>query len=107
MAHELFSGFIKIHILHHAGEGEVYGLWLIEELAKHGYSISPGTLYPTLHSLEGAGYLSSEKRVVEGRQRRYYAITKAGTAALADARARLRELADEVLEPGDPATEAQ
>jgi DNA-binding PadR family transcriptional regulator len=42
-----------------------------------------------------------------GRQRRYYAITEAGTAALADARARLRELADEVLEPEDPATEAQ
>lgn len=98
MTHELFSGFIKIHILHHAGEGEVYGLWLIEELAKHGYSVSPGTLYPTLHGLEKAGYLASERRVVAGRQRRYYIITPAGKAALAEARAKLAELVGEVLE---------
>ncbi|MEE8392587.1 MAG: helix-turn-helix transcriptional regulator, partial [Anaerolineae bacterium] len=51
MLRELFLGFIKIHILHHAGQEPVYGLWLIEELAHHGYTVSPGTLYPTLHSL--------------------------------------------------------
>jgi PadR family transcriptional regulator PadR len=101
MTHEMFSGFIKIHILHHATEGEVYGLWLIEELAHHGYSVSPGTLYPTLHSLEKMGYLISEKRVVAGRRRRYYTITPTGRAALAEARARLEELATEVLGPED------
>jgi DNA-binding PadR family transcriptional regulator len=98
MAHDLLSGFIKIHILHHAGQQPVYGLWLMEELARHGYTISPGTLYPTLHGLERAGYLASEKRVVGGRQRRYYTITKIGEAALAEARAQLAELVDEVLE---------
>ncbi len=98
MAHDLLSGFIKIHILHHAGQQPVYGLWLMEELARHGYTISPGTLYPTLHGLERAGYLASEKRVVGGRQRRYYTITQIGEAALAEARAQLAELVDEVLE---------
>lgn len=98
MAHDLLSGFIKIHILHHAGQQPVYGLWLMEELARHGYTISPGTLYPTLHGLERAGYLASEKRVVGGRQRRYYTITPVGEAALAEARAQLAELVDEVLE---------
>ena len=98
MIHDLFSGFIKIHILHHADEREVYGLWLMEELAHHGYSISPGTLYPTLHGLEEAGYLASEKRVVGGRQRRYYTITPAGREALCEARAKLTELMSEVLE---------
>ena len=69
MLRDLFLGFIKIHILHHAGQEPVYGLWLMEEPTHHGYTISPGTLYPTLHSLEQAGYLSSEKRVVAGRHR--------------------------------------
>ena len=98
MLRDLLLGFIKIHILHHAGQQPVYGLWLMEELAHHGYTISPGTLYPTLHNLERAGYLISEKRVVEGRQRRYYTLTPAGEAALAEARARLAELVAEVLE---------
>lgn len=97
MLRDLFLGFIKIHILHHAGEQPVYGVWLMEELARHDYTISPGTLYPTLHSLEQAGYLTSEKRVVEGRQRKYYTITPTGEAALAEARARLEELVAEVL----------
>ncbi|HDH09973.1 MAG TPA: PadR family transcriptional regulator [Chloroflexi bacterium] len=98
MLRELFLGFIKIHILHHASQQPIYGLWMMEELARHGYAISPGTLYPTLHSLERAGYLTSDRRVVEGRQRRYYTITPAGKAALAEARARLAELVAEVLE---------
>jgi len=94
---DILSGFIRIHILHHAGEQPIYGLWLMEELTRHGYSISPGTLYPTLHNLEQAGYLVSEKRVVEGRRRKYYTLTPAGEAALAEARARLAELVGEVL----------
>jgi len=98
MLRELFLGFIKIHILHHASQQPIYGLWMMEELARHGYAISPGTLYPTLHSLERAGYLTSDRRVVEGRQRRYYTITPTGEAALAEARARLAELVAEVLE---------
>ncbi len=98
MLRDLLLGFIKIHILYHAGQQPVYGLWLMEELAWHGYTISPGTLYPTLHSLERAGYLTSEKRVVEGRQRRYYTLTPDGEAALAEARDRLAELVAEVLE---------
>lgn len=98
MLRDILSGFVKIHILHHASQQPIYGLWMMEELAHHGYTISPGTLYPTLHSLEQAGYLTSEKRVVQGRQRRYYTITPAGETALAEARARLAELVAEVLE---------
>jgi DNA-binding PadR family transcriptional regulator len=98
MPRELLLGFIKIHVLYHASRQPVYGLWLMDELARHGYTPSPGTLYPTLHSLERAGFLASEKRVVEGRQRRYYTLTPAGEAALAEARARLAELVAEVLE---------
>ncbi|NMC01995.1 MAG: PadR family transcriptional regulator, partial [Chloroflexi bacterium] len=49
LSRELFLGFVKAHILYHAGREAVYGLWLIEELARHGYELSPGTLYPILH----------------------------------------------------------
>jgi PadR family transcriptional regulator PadR len=97
MLREMLLGFIKIHILYHAGQQPVYGLWLMQELARHGYTLSPGTLYPTLHGLERAGYLTSETRVEGGRRRRYYTLTPDGQAALAQARARLKALVEEVL----------
>ena len=86
MLREFFLGFIKIHILHHAAEEPVYGLALIGELRRHGYELSPGTLYPVLHQLEEAGYLARADRVVEGKVRKYYVLTRRGRAALADAR---------------------
>lgn len=98
MLAEFFRGFIKIHILFHAEQGPVYGLQMAEELGHHGYtSLSPGTLYPTLHSLEEAGYLVAESVLVSGRWRKYYSITAAGQAALGEIKAKLAELAGEVL----------
>lgn len=69
---------IRLHILHHAAKAPIYGNWVIEELGRHGYKLSPGTLYPILHALERKGYLrSSRKR--DGRQlRRFYRATAAG-----------------------------
>ncbi|MFC5075862.1 PadR family transcriptional regulator [Kitasatospora cinereorecta] len=92
---------VRLHILHHAAEQEIHGAWMTEELARHGYNISPGTLYPTLHRLEADGLLISEQQVVDGRTRRVYAATEAGEEALAEDRRALRELAREVL--GDEA----
>ncbi|MGC2655704.1 MAG: PadR family transcriptional regulator [Mycobacterium sp.] len=88
---------IRLHILHHAAEDEVHGAWLTEELRNHGYQVSPGTLYPTLHRLEADGLLTSRHEVVDGRTRRVYLATAAGRAALAEDRRVLRELANEVL----------
>jgi DNA-binding PadR family transcriptional regulator len=68
------------------------------ELAEHGYAISPGTLYPTLHKMEAEGLLRSSKTVVEGRTRRVYTITPTGRRALRDAKRLLAELADELLD---------
>jgi len=97
MLRNFFLGFIKIHILHHAGEAPVYGLALIAELRRHGYELSPGTLYPVLHQLEEAGYLSRLHRVVDGKMRKYYALTRHGAAALTEVRAKTAELVGEVL----------
>jgi DNA-binding PadR family transcriptional regulator len=94
---EFQRGAVRLHILHHAAVEEIHGAWLTEELARHGYDISPGTLYPTLHRLEADGLLSSQQRVVEGRTRRVYRATRAGKHALAKDRKALAELAREVL----------
>lgn len=96
--HELLSGFVRLHVLHHAAEGEVYGQWMIEELARHGYKLSPGTLYPMLHAIEEKGYLAArdDQGGPGGRRRRLYTATDLGREALAVARERLRELVGEV-----------
>jgi len=95
---EFFLGFIKIHILYHAAEGPIFGVEMAEELARHGYRLGPGTLYPTLHRLEKEGYLQSCPKVVGGKVRRYYTITEKGKVALGEARRKIRELVAEVIE---------
>lgn len=90
-------GAVRLHILHHAAEGEIHGSWMAAELAEHGHSISPGTLYPTLHAMEREGLLRSRKRVVDGRARRVYRATAEGRRVLSRTRRALRELSDEVL----------
>lgn len=95
---EFVRGAVRLHVLHHAAEGGVHGAWMAAELAEHGYSISPGTLYPTLHRMEEEGLLRSANEVIEGRTRRVYTITPAGRRALRDAKRLLAELADEVLD---------
>ena len=97
---EFFLGFIKIHILYHAAQEPVCGVDLAEELGRHGYHVSPGTLYPTLHALERAGYLQSESRTVHGRRRKYYSATDDGHAVLQRARKQAGELLEEVQEDG-------
>jgi DNA-binding PadR family transcriptional regulator len=96
---DFFLGFIKIHILHHAGQEPVYGAALMAELRRHGYALSPGTLYPVLHELARAGYLRRLQRVVDGKLRKYYVLTPRGGQALRQARARIAELVGEVLGP--------
>jgi DNA-binding PadR family transcriptional regulator len=95
---EFFLGFIKIHILYHASLGSIYGMELIEELQRHGYQVSPGLIYPTLHSLEKNEYLQKEKRVVNGKVRIYYNITSEGVYILKEAKLKIRELVEEVMQ---------
>ncbi|MBL8794629.1 MAG: helix-turn-helix transcriptional regulator [Planctomycetia bacterium] len=96
--HELYSGLIRLHILHHAVREPVFGLWIIEELARHGYKLSAGTLYPMLHGLERKGYLRSAVKRTGGQARRYYRATAAGRKALRAAREKVRELFGELFE---------
>jgi DNA-binding PadR family transcriptional regulator len=93
---DLFSGFIKIHALHDASQHRIYGLWLIEELAEHGYHVSPGTLYPLLHSLEKS---SSSKATTRFMKERFDATTKSPRRAvqLRKSKMQLIELIGEVF----------
>ena len=95
---ELYGGLVRLHLLHHAAEGPIFGLGMIEELGRHGYRLSPGTLYPILHRLEQGGYLRSKPQSSGGRTRRVYRITKTGRLVLNEGREKVRELFGELFE---------
>jgi len=98
MDRNLYTGLIRLHILHHADEGPIFGQAMIDELSRHGYRLSAGTLYPILHGMERQGYLRSQLRLNGGRNRRVYRATAAGRRALVVARKRVRELFGEMFE---------
>src|SRR5215475_11886233 len=95
---DLYSGLIRLHILHHAEREEIFGLGIIEELARHGYKLSPGTLYPILHALERRGYLRSYEHREGKRIRRVYKATASGRKALAAAKTKVTELVGELFD---------
>ncbi|HTP32473.1 MAG TPA: PadR family transcriptional regulator [Candidatus Acidoferrales bacterium] len=95
---DLYSGLIRLHVLHHAAEEPIFGLGMIEELARHGYRISPGSLYPLLHGLEKKGYLRSREERNGRSLRRVYRATPRGRKALEAVRRQVRELFRELVE---------
>ena len=97
-----WGGFVRMHVLYHAIKEPIFGVEMMEELARHGYDVGAGTLYPLLHQLEEAGYLSVHTEVVAGKQRKYYRATPEGAAALEQAKTKLRELVSEVLDDHPP-----
>jgi PadR family transcriptional regulator len=96
-----FAGFIRLHILYHAGKEDICGVEIMEELQRHGYDLSPGTLYPILRQLHEAGYLLCKEAVVGGKRRKNFRITARGKKVLDDARTKVLELVSEVVEDRD------
>jgi PadR family transcriptional regulator PadR len=99
---DLELGAMRAHILHHASRAPVYGSWMLEELARHGYNLSYGTLYPALHRMEEEGLLIREDRVEGGKVRKYYEATEKGTRELERVKGMIRELYREVVEGEGP-----
>jgi DNA-binding PadR family transcriptional regulator len=95
---DLYGGLIRLHVLYHAAKEPIFGLGIIEELRRHGYRLSPGTLYPMLHAMEEAGYLRARARIVDGKTRRNYVVTAKGRNALAAAKIKVHELFGELFE---------
>ena len=115
-SHKPQFDFVEFHILHHASERSLYGLWMIEELAQHGYKLNASQLYPRFHRLQKRGYLKRRDQVVDGklrkyyrmissrwekaesgRRRKYYRITPEGRVYLREQKRRLTELISEAL----------
>jgi DNA-binding PadR family transcriptional regulator len=95
---DLLSGFVRLHILLHAADEPIYGAWIVDELARHGYKLSAGTLYPMLHAMEKKGYLTSHEERHGSTVRRYYRATDFGREGLAVAHRQARELFGELVE---------
>lgn len=93
----LFSGLIRLHVLHHAVKKPFFGLWMKEELEEHGYQISPGTLYPLLHGMEKKGLVTSFEERDGQFIRKFYKATPKGRRALADAKKKVVELYGELV----------
>jgi PadR family transcriptional regulator len=93
---DLLLGFVKVHVLFHASRKPVYGVGIQAELERHGYKLSPGTLYPLLHSLEAADLLERDERVVDGKVRKYYKATAQGRLVLKETRKKAVELVEEI-----------
>lgn len=95
---KILLGFIRVHILHHAAEKDgIYGVWMIAELERHGYRISPGTLYPILHEMEEKGLLRVAKKNVNGKIRKVYRATRKGSSTLEGLKDFVSELSREVV----------
>lgn len=95
---DLYSGLIRLHILFHAAQGPIFGLGIMEELARHGYRLSPGTLYPLLHGLERKGLLRSSEMRLDSHIRRMYRATPLGRHVLKLSKERVQELFGELFE---------
>jgi DNA-binding PadR family transcriptional regulator len=99
LTREILLSLWKVHILHHAAEHPVIGQWVLSELRRHGYDISPGTLYPLLKRMERNGWLRSDAAGGDrSRRRRYYNLTTRGATVLAVLREAVAELHHEVVE---------
>lgn len=94
---QLSVDFVELHILHHASQDPIYGLWMMEELGRHGYRLNGSQLYPKLHRLERQGLLGHRRKVVNGKLRKYYHVTARGRRYWATQKRRLVELASEAL----------
>ena len=98
---EILLAFWKVHILHHAEERRIYGQWLLEELRRHGFQVSPGTLYPLLARMQKAGWLHLVRNARANsspKARREYVLTSKGARLLAQLRRQVEELHHEVIE---------
>ena len=66
----------------------------LEQVADHRFTLNQGTLYPALVRLEQKGWIKGTWDTTEnGREAKYYAITRAGTRALDKQAERWRRLA--------------
>lgn len=96
----LISGSTSMLLLRLLEDQDMYGYEMIETLQKKSnnvFVLKAGTLYPLLHALEGKNYLTSYESGVNGKQRKYYSITKEGRKYLKSRKEEWQEYQTAVL----------
>jgi DNA-binding PadR family transcriptional regulator len=94
---DFLRGFVKMYVLWRASDGEVYGLEILNEMRRLGFALSPGTLYPALHSLLREQDVTVRTRVVNGKIRKCYRLTTKGRRELDEVKKRLRVMVHKVF----------
>jgi transcriptional regulator len=93
----LLQGTLDLLILKALSTGELHGLGVsrrIEQITGGTFSVQPGSLFPALHRLEEAGWLSSSWDASDNNRRaKYYALTKAGRKQLSEETANWNRIA--------------
>ena len=100
MEGEMLKGHLDMIVLAAMVDGPAHGYGVIQEIKRRSggaFDLPEGTIYPTLHRLEKAGYLASHWTTAEsGRKRRVYKMTRRGERALSDHRALWQRFADAI-----------
>lgn len=82
----LLQGTLDLLILKTIGDGEFHGLGIsrrIEQITQGTFQVKPGSLFPALHRMEEAGWLSSSWGESENNRRaKFYRRTRAGERQL-------------------------
>lgn len=94
---DFLRGFVKIYTLWRAGQCDVYGLQILEEMKGLGFNLSPGTLYPALHALLQERDVTVHEQVVQGKRRKCYRLTAKGRKELNEVHERLAVLMRKVF----------
>jgi PadR family transcriptional regulator PadR len=93
----LLQGTLDLLILKALGTGELHGLGVsrrIEDITRGAFAVQPGSLFPALHRLEEAGWLTSSWGPSENNRRaKYYALTRAGKKQLGEETAQWKRIA--------------
>jgi PadR family transcriptional regulator PadR len=93
----LLQGTLDLLILKALSSGELHGLGVsrrIEQITGGTFRVQPGSLFPALHRLEEAGWLSSFWQASENNRRaKFYELTRAGRRQLGEETAQWNRIA--------------
>ena len=82
----LLQGTLDLLILKSLALGELHGLGVarrVEQITRGTFQVKPGSLFPSLHRMEEAGWLSASWGASENNRRaKYYRLTAAGRRTL-------------------------
>jgi transcriptional regulator len=91
------QGTLDLLVLKALSTGELHGLGVsrrVEQLTGGTFVVQPGSLFPALHRLEEAGWLTSDWQPSENNRRaKYYKLTRAGRRQLGEETAEWNRIA--------------